>query len=159
MARLLILLALCVLVPAYVSAVRPLKCPLVVHGKVFCDTCRLGFETPATTYITGAKVRVVCKTRDSLQPVFSCDAFTDSTGSYSVTVAYDHEDQICESVLISSPQKNCAAIMPGRERANVILTNNNGIISYNRFANNLGFVRDEPLAACTNIKKLYEEEV
>ncbi|PIA48078.1 hypothetical protein AQUCO_01400577v1 [Aquilegia coerulea] len=104
-------------------------------------------------------VRVVCKTRDSLQPVFSCDAFTDSTGSYSVTVAYDHEDQICESVLISSPQKNCAAIMPGRERANVILTNNNGIISYNRFANNLGFVRDEPLAACTNIKKLYEEEV
>ncbi|KAF5200742.1 Pollen-specific protein [Thalictrum thalictroides] len=159
MAKFLILLALCVLLPAYVSAVRPLKFPFVVHGKVFCDTCQLGFETPASTYIAGAKVRIVCRNRDSLETVFSCDAVTDKSGSYSVTVAYDHDDQICESVLISSPQEHCAKVLSGREKAPVFLTSNNGINSNDRFANNLGFVRDAALAGCTKIKKLYEEEV
>ncbi|KAF9622018.1 hypothetical protein IFM89_029238 [Coptis chinensis] len=80
----------------------------------------------------------------------------DSSGAHKVSIADDHDDQLCESVLISSLQKDCALAMPGRERARVIFTNNNGINSNNRFANNLGFIKDEPLAACAQVLKLYE---
>jgi hypothetical protein len=43
---------LCAL-PAHVSAARDLKKGFIVQGRVFCDTCRVGFETPASTYIAG----------------------------------------------------------------------------------------------------------
>lgn len=47
----LVLLALCVL-PALVSA-KIVGKPFHVQGRVYCDTCRCGFETSATTYIAG----------------------------------------------------------------------------------------------------------
>lgn len=52
MGRLMLLVALCVL-PALVSAGRPVSQPFVLQGRVYCDTCRAGFETSATTYIAG----------------------------------------------------------------------------------------------------------
>lgn len=52
MARVLILLALCVL-PALVTAARPARNPYLVHGRVYCDPCRAGFETSASSYIEG----------------------------------------------------------------------------------------------------------
>ncbi|KAM0062727.1 putative allergen Ole e 1 [Helianthus debilis subsp. tardiflorus] len=51
MARVLLILALCVLLPALISAARPMSRPFRLQGKVYCDTCRAGFETSATTYI------------------------------------------------------------------------------------------------------------
>jgi hypothetical protein len=52
MARVLLLLALCVL-PALVRAARPARNPFVVQGSVYCDTCLAGFETSKTTNIAG----------------------------------------------------------------------------------------------------------
>lgn len=49
--RVLLLFALCVL-PGLVSA-RTLGNPFHIQGRVYCDTCRCGFETTATTYIPG----------------------------------------------------------------------------------------------------------
>lgn len=46
------LVVLCV-VPAMVAAIRPNKNPFCVKGRVYCDPCRAGFETPATAYIAG----------------------------------------------------------------------------------------------------------
>ena len=46
----LVLVALCIL-PAIASAAIPE--PFTVPGKVYCDTCRVGYETPATTYLPG----------------------------------------------------------------------------------------------------------
>jgi len=43
---------LCVL-PVMVSAIRPHLTPFYVKGRVYCDPCRAGFETPLTTYIAG----------------------------------------------------------------------------------------------------------
>lgn len=46
-----------VFLPATVSGARDVKAAgdtgFVVEGRVFCDTCRAGFETPKTTYIAG----------------------------------------------------------------------------------------------------------
>ncbi|KAJ0939972.1 putative allergen Ole e 1 [Helianthus annuus] len=51
MAKSGLILALCVLLPALISASRPMSRPYVLQGRVYCDTCRAGFETSATTYI------------------------------------------------------------------------------------------------------------
>jgi hypothetical protein len=32
---------------------RPRRAGFVVRGRVWCDTCLAGFETPASTYIAG----------------------------------------------------------------------------------------------------------
>lgn len=51
MAKSMLLLALCVLLPALISGGRLMSKPFVLEGRVYCDTCRAGFETSATTYI------------------------------------------------------------------------------------------------------------
>ncbi|KAJ4701295.1 Pollen-specific protein [Melia azedarach] len=106
MARTLLLIALCIL-PALVSASRPTRNPFVVQGRVYCDTCRAGFETPATTYIAGAKVKVECKDRKTAELLYSKEGKTDSTGTYKIFVTEDHEDQFCDAILVSSPQTDC----------------------------------------------------
>lgn len=55
MAKLALLFALFVL-PAIAVAARPTRHPLVVRGKVYCDPCRAGFETSASTFIAGNAV-------------------------------------------------------------------------------------------------------
>ncbi|KAJ0087102.1 pollen-specific protein C13-like [Pistacia vera] len=157
MARALLFIALCVL-PALVSAGRPNKDPFEVQGRVYCDACRAGFETSAISYIAGAKVRVECSDRKSMQLVYSKEATTDSTGTYKIPVNEDHEDQCCDAILVSSPQTDCKVVSPGRDRARVILTDSNGIASRLRYANSLGFMKDKALSGCAQILKQYQEE-
>lgn len=52
MAKMALLFVLCVL-PALAIGSRPMSNPFNVQGRVYCDTCRAGFETSATTYIPG----------------------------------------------------------------------------------------------------------
>ena len=50
------ILAVAFILPAIALAARDvagIKRGFVVQGRVFCDTCRAGFETPASTYIRG----------------------------------------------------------------------------------------------------------
>lgn len=156
MARLVYLFALLV-VPAVVTAARPVGNPFIVEGRAFCDTCRAGFETSATTYLAGAKVRVECRDRNTLQLLYSIEGTTDSTGTYKILVVQDHADQLCDAVLVSSPRPDCAIVVPGRERARVILTRQNGIVSDNRFANAMGFLKNEALPECAQLLKKYQE--
>ncbi|PRQ21501.1 protein DOWNSTREAM OF FLC [Rosa rugosa] len=156
MAKLVMLFALCVL-PALAVATRPMRTPFTVEGKVYCDACRFGYESSATTYIAGAKVRVECKDKLTMALRYSKEGTTDSTGTYRITVAEDHEDQICDSILVSSPQKSCSEATPGRDRARVILTGYNGIASYNRLANAMGFMRTEAVSGCSQILKQMQE--
>ncbi|GMY11319.1 protein DOWNSTREAM OF FLC-like [Fagus crenata] len=151
--RLFLLLALCVL-PALVSSVGN---PFQVTGRIYCDTCRCGFETSATTYIQGARVRIECKDRESLQLVYSIEGVTDSTGTYNILVEDDHQDQICSSVLVSSPVADCKSADPGRSCASLVLTRNNGVINDKQFANAMGFLKDQPLSGCSELLKQYLE--
>ncbi|POO04039.1 Allergen Ole e 1, conserved site [Trema orientale] len=156
MAKALLLMALCLL-PALATASRPVKDPLKVEGKVYCDTCRAGFETSATTYIAGAKVRIECRERKTMDLVYSKEATTDSSGTYKMLISEDHADEVCDALLVSSPQADCATASPGRDRARVILTSYNGIASSNRYVNAMGFTRNEALAGCADVLKLYQE--
>ncbi|XP_006661725.2 pollen-specific protein C13 [Oryza brachyantha] len=164
-ASLLILAALCALAafPSQASASRDLaprrrRAGFVVRGRVWCDTCLAGFETPASTYIAGAKVKVECRSKSTGAKTCSFEGETDHTGTYNIAVDDEHEHELCESVLVSSPDAaRCGKAVAGRERAPVFLTNNNGVTSNVRLANALGFQKDAPLAACAQIMKMYEE--
>lgn len=98
-----------------------------------------------------------CKDRAGMAIRYSKEGTTDSTGTYRITVAEDHEDQICDSILVSSPQRDCSDATPGRDRARVILTGSNGIASFNRFANAMGFLRTEALSGCSQVLKQLQE--
>ncbi|KAG6529218.1 pollen-specific protein C13-like [Zingiber officinale] len=154
-----VLAVVCVL-PAIALAARDIaaaKKPFVVQGRVFCDTCQAGFETPVSTYIQGAKVRVECRSKTTGAKTCSFDGTTDHTGTYKILVADEHEHEICESTIVSSPVSNCKTALQGRERARVFLSRNNGIASDIRYANALGFQKDSPLPACAALLKTYEQ--
>uniref|UniRef100_A0A0A9D5W2 Uncharacterized protein n=1 Tax=Arundo donax TaxID=35708 RepID=A0A0A9D5W2_ARUDO len=107
---------------------------------------------------TGAKVRVDCKSKTTGEKTCSFEGHTDRTGTYNIHVADEHEHELCESVLVSSPDVGCAKAVAGRERAPVFLTSNNGVASNVRLANALGFQKDVALSGCTQILKMYEED-
>nr|XP_043615188.1 protein DOWNSTREAM OF FLC-like [Erigeron canadensis] len=149
---------LCVVLPALIDAGRPMSRPFRLQGRVYCDTCRAGFETSATTYIPRAKVRVECKDKEQ-KLVYSKEGTTDATGTYHILVNEDHGEETCDVMLVSSPMGDCMTADPGRERARVVLTSHNGIVSNTRFANAMGFMKDDIMSGCTTLlQSLMEEE-
>ncbi|XP_057533177.1 major pollen allergen Lol p 11-like [Amaranthus tricolor] len=149
------LVLLCVL-PAISMAARPEKKPYCVRGRVYCDHCKAGFETPASTYLEGAKVKLECRHRHTQNVLYSAEAVTDATGSYKIFVHNDQKDNVCDTILVSSPHKTCSIPDQGRDRSRVVLTSYNGVVSYDRYANNMGFMVNEPLSFCSQLMQQYQ---
>ncbi|CAI9763462.1 unnamed protein product [Fraxinus pennsylvanica] len=105
----------------------------------------------------GAQVKLECRTRDTSQVTYMVESVTDSTGSYNILVQDDREDEVCEAVLVKSSDHECNIPSSGRDRARVILTRNNGMNSNARFANAMGFLKNEPLASCPQVLQKYQE--
>ncbi|KAG8383491.1 hypothetical protein BUALT_Bualt04G0018800 [Buddleja alternifolia] len=154
---LLVLFAvLCVnLLPAIVSA-RFVGEPFVVKGYAYCDTCRCGYETDATTYVAGATVRIECRDRNTYQLTYTKEGETDSNGHYNILVESDRGDDPCDAVLVKSPDAECSTPNQGRDRARAIVTRNNGLNSNIRHANAMGFLKTTPLANCPQILQKYQ---
>ncbi|PKA66958.1 Pollen-specific protein C13 [Apostasia shenzhenica] len=126
-----------------------------VEGRVYCDTCRAGFETNVTEYVSGARVKVECTHFVTNIVEHTDEGVTDASGSYKIAVRDDHEDEICEVVLVDSPLDDCKEVKGGRDRARVVLTTDGGITGSVRQANSLGFLRDEPLPICGKLLQEY----
>ncbi|CAA7391994.1 unnamed protein product [Spirodela intermedia] len=142
--KLLSVVALCSALFAVAAAAAADSPSFVVEGRVFCDTCRAGFETTATEYLAGAKL------------VHTVEGTTDATGTYHLKVADDHEDELCEVVLVESPHADCSEIKTGRDRARILLTHNSGLATNVRLANSLGFLKEEPLPSCGVLLAQYQ---
>ncbi|KAJ1270758.1 hypothetical protein BS78_06G076200 [Paspalum vaginatum] len=127
----------------------------VIQGRIYCDTCRAGFETNVTEYIKGAKVRLECKHYGTGDVERAIDGVTDETGTYRIELKDSHEEDICQVVLVQSPRKDCAEVQPDRDRAGVLLTRNVGICDSVRFANPLGYFKDVPLPVCSALLKQF----
>ncbi|XP_028755057.1 pollen-specific protein C13-like [Neltuma alba] len=148
----LVALCLCIVLPFSTSHHGPFR----VKGRVYCDTCRAGFETNVTTYIAGAKVRVECKDRESLAVEYRKEGVTDSTGTYSIQVEHDHGDHLCEILFVSSPVADCKVPDPGRSKASIVLTRTeNGVVNDLHYANALGCYKDVPLPECYQLLQYY----
>ena len=108
--------------------------------------------------LIGATVRVECKDKDQ-KIVYTKEGTTDATGTYHILINEDHREETCDVVLVSSPMGNCKTADPGRDRARVALTSYNGIVSDIRFANAMGFMKDDIMSGCTTLlQSLMEEE-
>ncbi|GAU30278.1 hypothetical protein TSUD_384990 [Trifolium subterraneum] len=126
-----------------------------VEGVVYCDTCRTQFITKLTEFMEGATVRVECKEENGTL-TFTKDVVTGHGGNYKVEVDGDHEDEICQVILVKSPRPDCAEIDKDyhlEQAARISITNNNGIVSPVRTTNPLGFLRKERLPGCADIFK------
>ncbi|KAH1100482.1 hypothetical protein AAZX31_13G071200 [Glycine max] len=154
--RIAFMVVLCVF-PAMVSAIRPHLTPFYVKGRVFCDPCRAGFETPLTTYIAGAEVTLQCKDRITNNNVYSKQVKTDSTGSFTIFVDANQANQNCDASLVTSPLRDCKEPTPGRDHTRVNLNRFNGIATNDRFVNNLGFMKEIVASSCAKIFKSYQE--
>ncbi|KAA8523991.1 hypothetical protein F0562_010578 [Nyssa sinensis] len=121
-----------------------------VEGKVYCDTCRLQFVTKFSQFLAGATVQLECRDRQDCNNVtYSVESLTDANGHYGLPVYGDHEGEICEVTLVSSPDPECSE--PTTERARVSLTKNSGITSDCRYANYLGFLKTDPIPECLEV--------
>ncbi|KAJ4794962.1 Pollen Ole e 1 allergen and extensin family protein [Rhynchospora pubera] len=147
-------LAFVVLSCAFATVVLT-KPTFTVVGKVYCDTCRIGFETKATQYMEGAKVKLECRHFLGGKVEHTVPGVTDKNGAYIIELADNHENEICEVVLVESSMKDCAELVPGRDRARVVLSNDIGISADVRYANALGYNRTVPLDVCKEVTKMY----
>ncbi|KAL9247638.1 hypothetical protein vseg_021051 [Gypsophila vaccaria] len=157
-AIILVVLVLCVTLPTLCVASRAVNkkhLPYCVRGQVYCDPCRAGFETPASIYLQGAKVKLECRDRNTQEVLYKAEAETDATGTYKIYVDEDQKKNICDTILVSSPHRRCKLADPGRDRSRVILTDNNGIVSNDRYANNLGFLVAQPMSFCAKLMQQY----
>merc|ERR1712063_1951 len=128
----------------------------LVQGRVYCDTCRAGFETNVTEYIKGAKVRLECKHFGTGSVERSVEGVTDETGTYKIELKDSHVEDICEVVLVESPLANCAEVQATRDRARVVLTRDDGICDNLRPANALGYFKGVPLPVCSELLKQFD---
>ncbi|KAM7251976.1 hypothetical protein ACFE04_023859 [Oxalis oulophora] len=122
---------------------------LFVEGKVYCDTCRVYFETRLSNFLTGAQVKLECRERNNETVTLTMNGTTDKDGSYSFAVNGEHEEEICEVSLVKSPDSECAEISD--EKARVVITKNVGVVDPVRFANPISFMRTQAVANCTQV--------
>lgn len=88
----------------------------------------------------------VCRHFETQQLHHKAEATVNEWGWYKMEVSEDHREEICEVVLLRSPEPECAEIERFRDRSRVALTGNNGIKQGGLwYANPIAFFRKDPL--------------
>ncbi|KAK6777118.1 hypothetical protein RDI58_023835 [Solanum bulbocastanum] len=119
-----------------------------VEGKVYCDTCRVQFETKLSENLGGATVKLQCRNISTEAETFSVEGVTDKDGKYKLTVDGDHENDICEVTVVKSPREDCKESVSGYEKARIECSDNVGIHNAVRYANPLFFMKAESVQGC-----------
>ncbi|GMI65542.1 hypothetical protein like AT1G29140 [Hibiscus trionum] len=123
-----------------------------VVGKVYCDTCRVEFETKLSEPISGATVKLECNNRtDDTSTFQSPEVTTSAKGEFRIDVTGDYEDSDCDVVLKKSPRQDCSEPTESWRKSRVVLTTKDGVSGDIRHANNLGFKRKEALPQCKQV--------
>ncbi|KAJ4821902.1 hypothetical protein Tsubulata_032190 [Turnera subulata] len=124
---------------------------LFVEGRVYCDTCRVEFQTKLSEPLGGVKVRLECNSRENGTLTFSEEGVTDKGGSYTLSVRGDHEEDICQIKLLSSPRADCNEQFQSTDMARILITRNVGVAEPKRYANALGFKIKTALPECDKV--------
>ncbi|MBA0787594.1 hypothetical protein Gotri_027256 [Gossypium trilobum] len=108
--------------------------PFIIIGHVYCDTCRVEFETTLSQGIGGAVVKLECRNRiDKSYTYRSKDIVTDKKGNYEI--------------------EDCIDPTGKWRKTRVVLTTSGGIKGNVRVAKSLGFRKRTPLPSCNKILK------
>lgn len=142
----------------FVSMVAAAETKEVFHvkGFVYCDKCRAQFNNRLNEPIADAAVKLECRDPEEGHLTFSVEGKTDATGNYNIEVDGDHDDEMCQVLLVSSPRQDCNEIPKEAFQplsAKVILTTNSGISGRVREANPLGFMVKEAIPECLQLYK------
>ncbi|XP_009773994.1 pollen allergen Sal k 5.0101-like [Nicotiana sylvestris] len=130
-----------------------------VEGKVYCDFCRALFENRLSKPMAGAEVRLQCRNNTDDSVTLTVEGQTDKNGVYSLLVERDHEDEICEMILMKSSMEDCSEIPNeghAKESARITITSNNGMAETTRHANPLFFVKKQAAPECAEVFKELE---
>lgn len=95
-----------------------------------------------------------CREREGGSITYSNEVETDENGAYRIPVEGEHEEEICEIVLVKSPNPDCSEIHREANHdmnARISLTSHNGISTPVREANPLGFLKKDRLPICTEV--------
>ncbi|XP_052206804.1 anther-specific protein LAT52-like [Diospyros lotus] len=122
-----------------------------VQGKVYCDTCRVLFPTRLSEYLAGAEVELKCRHLENKTETLSVTGRTNKDGHYKLAVEGDHDDEMCEVNVISSPNPECNEHNSEISSAIVSLAKNSGIRSDSRFCNPIGFRKKTALPNCAEV--------
>ncbi|XP_058221520.1 anther-specific protein LAT52-like [Rhododendron vialii] len=145
----LIASALCIL--ALAGFAQSQQDEFVVKGQVYCDTCRVLFQTKLSKNVAAAGVELKCRSRLNDTETLSVTSQTDQAGAYEITVKGDREDDICEVHAVHSPLSGCVETAPEISSTRVSLAENTGMKSKVRYANPIGFRGDKADSQCTEV--------
>nr|GMC55426.1 anther-specific protein LAT52-like [Ipomoea batatas] len=152
MARVVALIsALCILALAGIAHCTPEKFNVV--GNVYCDTCRVQFQTRISQNIKDAVVRLDCRNMENQTLTYSVKGATGADGKYNLTVDGEHEKDMCEVTVVKSPREDCKETVAGLEKARVVCTQNVGMEGGLRHANPLFFMKDKADERCAKVLK------
>lgn len=101
-------------------------------------------------------MRLECRDREGGSLTYSVEGTTDNKGTYRLPVDGEHEEEVCEIILVKSSKQGCDEVSKDtflRRSAKINLTANNGISSPVRIANPLGFMKKDPLPECADVLK------
>lgn len=99
-----------------------------------------------------ATVRLECKNETTDEITVTKECLTNSTGQYRIVVDGDHGEELCEVSLVKSSDPNCNELLNGSINSDqVTLTDKDGVIQKDRYANPLGFATKEALSQCTAV--------
>ncbi|KAK4344577.1 hypothetical protein RND71_034753 [Anisodus tanguticus] len=150
MAKAIVLLsALCIVALANFAHCHPEV--FDVEGKVYCDTCRVQFETKLSQNLEGATVKLQCRNITTETETFSVEGVTDKDGKYKLTVEGDHQDDICEVTVVKSPREDCKETESGYEKARIECSENVGMHNAVRYANPLFFMKAQAVEGCKEV--------
>lgn len=100
-----------------------------------------------------AKVKLVCNNRDNGTETYTVEGATDSSGTYRLPVAGDHEDDICEVRLVESSRPDCKEPFRSIDSARILLTKNAGVVDKTRYPSALGYMKKEAQPECADVLK------
>ncbi|KAI5662402.1 hypothetical protein M9H77_21725 [Catharanthus roseus] len=142
-------LAVCILALATFAHCHPEV--FDIEGNVYCDPCRVEFETRLSSPIAGATVRLECRNSEFENVTYSIEGLTDSVGHYKLSVKGEHEEDICEISAVKSPREDCNVKFESFEKARISCTENSGIKGDIRYANPLGFMTEKSSSECQEV--------
>ncbi|KAL3849283.1 hypothetical protein ACJIZ3_011165 [Penstemon smallii] len=129
-----------------------------VTGKVYCDPCRVQFQNQFSRNVPGATVKLSCSNIDTKVLTYSVEGVTDNTGYYNLLVTGDHENDICEVVVVKSPEPDCSEKMSEVESSRIEITENSGMHSDVRFANPIGLMTKDTLPECVAVENFDKDD-